>query len=187
MPIYDVNRAHNGIWSLVAGPHAHMPTAHLELAGNSIEVKMGYQTNVPFDGVISGIHTMNLTSCSAICVLGQNAAGAFVRGALNHMSGGAALNQVDWTKMMSGMQPGGTYWAILANSQKNGLTEPFVAGIPQVIPPQNRWVYEANHPGGGINFGFNREGFAGEQIQQPPAYMNIPPTIIDRSLPKKRP
>ncbi len=185
MPVYDVNRAHNGVWSLVHGPHAHMPTAHLELVGNSIEVKMGYHTNVPFDGVISGVHTMNLTACSAICVLWQNDAGVFMRGALNHMSGGASLNLVEWTKMTSGMEPGGTHWAILVNSQKNSLTEPFVASIPKIIRPENCWVYEANHPGGGINFGFNREGFAGEQIQQPPAYMGIPPTIIDKSLPKR--
>jgi hypothetical protein len=184
MPIYDVNRAQNGVWNLMAGPHTHMPTAHLELSGNSVEVKMGYPNNVPLDGPISGMHTMSLTSCSAICILWQNAAGVFVRGALNHMAGCATLTLVDWTKMTAGMGVDGTYWAILANSEKTIMTEPFVAGIPKIIRPENLWVYEANRPGG-INFGFNRNGFAGEQIQQPPAYMGIPPTVIDRSLPKR--
>jgi hypothetical protein len=185
MPIYNVNRAHNGVWNLMAGPHAHMPTAHLELSGNSIEVKMDYHANVAFDGPISGVHTMSLTSCSAICILWQNAAGVFVRGALNHMAGCAHLTLVDWTKMMAGMGADGTYWAILANSKPTYMTEAFVAGIPDVVRPDNRWVYEANHPGGGINFGFDRDGLAGEPIQRPPASMGIPPVVIDKSLPKK--
>jgi hypothetical protein len=185
MPIYDVNRAQYAVWNLVAGPHPHMPTASLDLEGNSMLVKMGYHANVPFDGLISGVHTENLTSCSAICTLWQNANGVFLRGALHHMEGAASLTQVNWGLMLSGMGPGGTLWAILANSRKTVMTEPFVAGIPQVVPRDNLWVYEANHPGGAINFGFNRDGFAGEQIARPPASMGLPPIVIDMSLPKK--
>lgn len=184
MPVYNVNRGANGVWNLPAGPAPALPTAQLALGGASQAVAMSGEVNVALGAGVTGLHTFHLTACSAICILWQNPLGVFVRGALNHMAGGPDLNAVNWANMMFGMGGvGGTYWAILANSQPTVLTAGFVAGIPNV-PVGNIWVYDANHPGGAINFGFDQNGFAGELLLPILPPVKVKPKPVNVSLPK---
>ena len=80
------------------------------------------------------------------------------------MLGGPDPNAVNWAAMLHGMGPGGTYYGILANSQATVLSAGLVAAALNntPIPAANLWVYDAQSPGGVINFGLDRDGHAGE-------------------------
>jgi len=168
MPTYTVNnRAMNGAWNLPNGPPGvpgARPRATLNLA-HSQAVAMGQQANVALGPMLTGLHTLHLANCSAFCILYRaNAGAAWSRCSLIHMLGGPDPLAVNWPGMLVGMPAGGIFYGVLANSQATVLTPGFLAAVAlnTPIPAANMWVYDAQAPGGVINFGLDWNAFAGE-------------------------
>lgn len=168
MPVFTVNnRAANGGWSLPNGPPGvpgARPRAVLNLA-QSQPVAMGQQANVALGPLLTGLHTLHLANCSAFCILYRpNAWTPWNRCSLIHMLGGPNAAAVNWPGMLAGMPAGGNYYGILANSQATVLTAAFLnaVAVNTPIPAGNTWVYDAQAPGGVINFGLDWNAFAGE-------------------------
>jgi hypothetical protein len=152
--------------NLQYSPPDGFPPAKLEIGGPVQQVNMGQQLNVALGQACTAIYTQNLTDCSAFCVLYRPGGRAWSRAALIHMKGGPDPNAVDWQGMVSNMPntQGAVYFAILANSQATVLTEGFLEAVQtnlgQLIPNQNRWVY--NNKVMAINFGVDYSAFAGQ-------------------------
>ncbi|MFN8556942.1 MAG: hypothetical protein U0531_06180 [Dehalococcoidia bacterium] len=168
MPNYTVNnRAVTSGWNVVAGPPGALgarPEAVLAL-NNSQAVAMGQAANIALGPATTGLHTMHLANCSAFCILYRpNAMAPWSRAALMHMLGGPDPNAVNWAAMTAGMPGGGIFYGVLANSQATVLSPGFVVAVlaNTAIPAGNMWVYDAQSPGGVINFGIDWNGFAGE-------------------------
>jgi hypothetical protein len=169
MPNYDVgNRAATFLWRIQAGPPPPPPPARpraiINMGASGVAVGMGAMNNIALNGGATGLFTNHLANCSAFAILWRPGGGAFARASLIHMLGGPDPNAVNWAAMLAGMGPGGTYYGVLANSQSTVLSAGFVAAVlaNTPIPAANMWVYNAEAPGGVINFGVDWNGFAGE-------------------------
>lgn len=169
MPDYNVaNRAVVSAWDLPNGPPGpplDRPMAGIVMSVNAVEIFMGQTANIALDASKTGIFTKHLTFCSAFAILWKPLPdGFFTRVSMVHLPGGPDPMAVNWAEMQAHMEPYGTFYGVLANSQATVLSDSFVEAVllNTLIPPGNMWVYNAQHPGGAINFGLNWVGEAGE-------------------------
>jgi hypothetical protein len=154
---------------LPAGPPGVVgarPKATIHL-GNSGNVPMGAQANVALGPGTTGLHTNNLANCSAFAILYRpNALAGWNRASLIHMLGGPDPTAPNWGGMLANMPvgAGAVFYGVLANSQATILSANFVNAVAAKTPilAGNMWVYDAQAPGGVINFAIDWNAFTGE-------------------------
>ena len=120
--------------------------------------------NVAFNEQVTALFTSYLTECSAFCILYRAMGMPWSRASLVHMAGGPDGSGVDWNQMTDNMQQeGGVFYGVLANTRPTVLTGSFMEWVANQSPnitPTKLWVY--NQTNGGMNFGVDWGGFAGE-------------------------